>query len=141
MLSLSFMPACKKKTQRRLQAYGERWPFAAWQIPRSFAHRFTRRTSSRARGSICPHSVSRAALCKGLTAFTEKSIGMESSQMPNDAGAKRVTFGSAPRKADLLNLKPPADTSLSVQALMADFCSFLGSNLPLNDPKRPPSLS
>mmetsp|Transcript_50320 Transcript_50320/g.90435 ORF Transcript_50320/g.90435 Transcript_50320/m.90435 type:complete len:204 (-) Transcript_50320:615-1226(-) len=103
---------------------GEKCPLGLWQMPRSLAQRRTRPMSSLARRSIWPHSVIRAALCRGATLSTERSSATASGKIPSSSGARRVTFGSSPRNADLRNLKPPAETSLSVQILMADFCSL-----------------
>mmetsp|Transcript_54156 Transcript_54156/g.142644 ORF Transcript_54156/g.142644 Transcript_54156/m.142644 type:complete len:241 (+) Transcript_54156:299-1021(+) len=91
-------------------------------MPRSRAHRRTSRTRSRARGSIWPHSLSKAALCRGVALFTERSMGTASEQSPDDGGTRSVTFGSAPRKAERRNLKRPLATRESVQARMAPFC-------------------
>mmetsp|Transcript_24979 Transcript_24979/g.83356 ORF Transcript_24979/g.83356 Transcript_24979/m.83356 type:complete len:276 (+) Transcript_24979:699-1526(+) len=97
-------------------------------MPRSFAQRFTSKIRSRARISRRPNSKSSAALCKGPVLFTPKSTGMASEDKPGKGGARRVTFGSCPRKAERRNLKPPADTKASVKVLMADFWSLRASS-------------
>mmetsp|Transcript_87742 Transcript_87742/g.226126 ORF Transcript_87742/g.226126 Transcript_87742/m.226126 type:complete len:260 (-) Transcript_87742:296-1075(-) len=98
-------------------------------MPRSLAQRLTSRIRALARGSMCPHSVSRAALYRGVVLLTEKSMGMDSLWMPSEAGTSSVTFGSWPRNAERRNLKLPLETRRSVQARMADFCSFCMSSL------------
>mmetsp|Transcript_84514 Transcript_84514/g.217703 ORF Transcript_84514/g.217703 Transcript_84514/m.217703 type:complete len:218 (-) Transcript_84514:425-1078(-) len=103
-------------------------------MPRSFAQRRTNKIRLLARPSMLSHSLTRDALYSGVTQFTEKSIGMLMSETPNAGGAISVTFGSCPRKAERRNLKPPTDTSWSVQARIADFCSFRASRRAMERP-------
>mmetsp|Transcript_87989 Transcript_87989/g.247254 ORF Transcript_87989/g.247254 Transcript_87989/m.247254 type:complete len:243 (-) Transcript_87989:424-1152(-) len=98
-------------------------------MARSFAQRLTRRISSLARGSTVPQEVIRAMLCNGSTAFTLMSTETQSSQESSNLGASIVTFGSVPRNADRLNLKPPLATSCSVMARIIDLWSFAKSGL------------
>mmetsp|Transcript_143537 Transcript_143537/g.400107 ORF Transcript_143537/g.400107 Transcript_143537/m.400107 type:complete len:221 (-) Transcript_143537:416-1078(-) len=82
--------------------------------------------SSLARGSSRPHSVSNAALYRGVREFTERFTGTPWPPV-QFVGAMIVTFGSDPRKAERRNLKVPVPTRRSVQARIADFWSFWAS--------------
>mmetsp|Transcript_119008 Transcript_119008/g.332040 ORF Transcript_119008/g.332040 Transcript_119008/m.332040 type:complete len:344 (+) Transcript_119008:596-1627(+) len=113
-------PTCRKYTTSKVQPYGGKWPLAAWHTPRSLAQRRTSRMRSRARGSICPHSVNRAELQSGVAQFTRRSKGTLSPWAAPTAS--NVTLGSRARKADRRNLKAPLATRRSVQIRVATFC-------------------
>mmetsp|Transcript_70878 Transcript_70878/g.169139 ORF Transcript_70878/g.169139 Transcript_70878/m.169139 type:complete len:262 (-) Transcript_70878:297-1082(-) len=104
--------------------YGERCPLGEWQMPRSLAQRRISRISSLARGLMLPHSVNKAALCNGEEAFTEMSMGTACSKICSSGGTRSVILGSAPRKPERRNLKPPVETRRSAQRRNAHFCSI-----------------
>merc|ERR1719183_453149 len=56
--------------------------------------------------------------------LTLRSKGTAVQAVIESTGDNKVTFGSDPRKADRLNLKPPFETKLSVITRSADFCTF-----------------
>mmetsp|Transcript_130977 Transcript_130977/g.184575 ORF Transcript_130977/g.184575 Transcript_130977/m.184575 type:complete len:258 (-) Transcript_130977:258-1031(-) len=89
-------------------------------MPRSLAQRRTRRISSPALGCNWELASKSSAARPGVVAFTAKLKGM----LPSSAGAMSVTLGSAPRKAERLNLKDAWETRRSVQVRIIDFCSF-----------------
>mmetsp|Transcript_30831 Transcript_30831/g.89660 ORF Transcript_30831/g.89660 Transcript_30831/m.89660 type:complete len:281 (-) Transcript_30831:292-1134(-) len=95
-------------------------------MPRSRAQRRTRRTNARARRSKPAHSVSRAALCKGVALLIAKSRGTASEPSPpfTPLAARSVTFGSSAPKAERRNLKSPELTRRSVKARKAAFWSW-----------------